>query len=56
MPVAPDATKVKAVPLILRVLLTAGCAEKVIAPLAATVPAVIGAPKAAFNQKPKPTA
>ena len=46
----------KAVPLIVSVLLTAGWAEKVIEPVAATVPAVVGDPKAAFSQKPKPTA
>ena len=56
LPTAPEATKVKAVPLIVTVLLTAGCVEKVIAPVDATVPAVVGAPKAAFSQKPKPAA
>jgi hypothetical protein len=39
LPVAPEATKVKAVPLIVSVLLTAGWAEKVIDPVAATVSA-----------------
>ena len=56
LPVAPEATKGMAVPLIVNVLFTAGCAEKVINPVAATVPAVVGAPNAAFSQKPKPTA
>lgn len=56
LPVAPEATKVKAVPLIVSVELTAGWAENVIEPVAATVPAVVGPPKAAFNQKPKPKA
>ena len=46
----------KTVPLIVSVLLTSGWAENVIAPVAATVPAEVGAPNAAFSQKPNPTA
>jgi hypothetical protein len=37
-------------------LLTAGWAEKAIAPVAATVPAVVGDPNAALSQKPNPAA
>ena len=44
------------VPLIVTVLLASGWAENVIAQVAATVPAEVGAPNAAFSQKPKPTA
>ena len=50
LPVAPDATKVKIVPLIVTVELTAGRAVNKIDPVAATRPAVVGAPSNAFSQ------
>ena len=52
LPVAPEATAVNAVPLMVIVAFTEGCAENRIEPLAATVATVVGLPKRPFSQNP----